>query len=121
MRISKAHREALLDAFDQGTASGLAFAREHGVNYQTFASWIQKRRRERGQYPSLKTAPTQPFKLTLAEVDLPCSNAPELPSPPPSSSAHEIKIVLPCGVSLHATHSDTIPLLLEIICALRPC
>ena len=38
VKISKEHREALLDAFEQGGASGLAFARSHGVNYQTFAS-----------------------------------------------------------------------------------
>lgn len=51
VRISREHRKALLDAFENGDVSGLAFARSHGVNYQTFASWIQKRRRERGTYP----------------------------------------------------------------------
>jgi hypothetical protein len=30
--------------------TGQAFALHHGIKVQTFASWIQKRRRERGDY-----------------------------------------------------------------------
>jgi hypothetical protein len=43
----------------------------HGVNYQTFASWIQKRRKEQGSYPALPAGSGEPLKLTLAEVELP--------------------------------------------------
>jgi|GEM_PF-4125838 len=81
VRISKEHREALLDAFENGGTSGLAFARTHGVNYQTFASWIQKRRRERDSYPVATGCPTDLLALNLAEVELPR----EIPPSPAAS------------------------------------
>ena len=36
-------REAWLDAFEQSGMSGAAFARLHGIKYQTFAYWRQLR------------------------------------------------------------------------------
>lgn len=48
VRTSPEHREALLDAFEQGGLSGPDFARVHGIKYQTFATWRQKRRQQRG-------------------------------------------------------------------------
>ena len=52
IQFSKQDRELILDAFEASHLSGAAFARHCGVNYQTFASWVQKRRRQRGQYPT---------------------------------------------------------------------
>ena len=43
-------REALLDEFERSGLKGKPFARLAGVNYPTFASWIQKRRHARGDY-----------------------------------------------------------------------
>ena len=37
-------REHLLDEFERSGLKGVPFARLAGVNYPTFASWIQKRR-----------------------------------------------------------------------------
>jgi hypothetical protein len=48
--IGRAQREAILDAFEVSGMSGQAFALQHGIKIQTFASWIQKRRRVRGDY-----------------------------------------------------------------------
>ena len=36
LRFDPAHREALLDAFERGGTSAMAFARDHGVKYPTF-------------------------------------------------------------------------------------
>jgi len=44
-------RETLLDAFEQSTMSAAAFARLHGIRYPTFASWRQKRNRQRSSEP----------------------------------------------------------------------
>ena len=52
-------REALLDAFEASGMSGMAFAEQAGLKYQTFATWVQKRRRVRGDYERLK----QPVKV----------------------------------------------------------
>lgn len=43
-RFSKEQREALLDAFESSGMSGTSFATAHGVKYQTFATWVQKRK-----------------------------------------------------------------------------
>lgn len=42
--FSLQQREAMLDAFEAGGRSALAFSKEHGVKYQTFISWLRKRR-----------------------------------------------------------------------------
>ena len=47
----KARREALLEEFERSGVSGKKFAALVGVKYQTFASWVQQRRKARGQYP----------------------------------------------------------------------
>jgi transposase-like protein len=51
VRTPLARREALLEEFARSGVSGKKFAALVGVNYQTFASWVQQRRKARGQYP----------------------------------------------------------------------
>ncbi|SHJ08661.1 hypothetical protein SAMN02745181_1156, partial [Rubritalea squalenifaciens DSM 18772] len=51
VRLDKKHREALLDTFEKSPLSGTKFAALHGVKYQTFATWVQNRKRERDEYP----------------------------------------------------------------------
>ncbi|MFN7342049.1 MAG: IS66 family insertion sequence element accessory protein TnpA [bacterium] len=48
--VGSAQREAILDAFEASGMTGQAFALHHGIKIQTFASWMQKRRRRRGDY-----------------------------------------------------------------------
>src|SRR5690554_5388165 len=50
VRTSSEQREKILDAFESSGMSGQAFAIHHGIKVPTFASWIQKRRRKRGDY-----------------------------------------------------------------------
>ena len=52
VRTPKARREALLAEFERSGVSGKKFAALVGVNYQTFASWVQQWRRQRGGYPA---------------------------------------------------------------------
>lgn len=49
--VTPARREELLDEFERSGLKGQPFSKLVGVNYQTFASWVQKRRRQRGNYP----------------------------------------------------------------------
>ena len=53
---SAERREALLDEFEKSGVSGKQFAALVGVNYQTFATWIQSRRRRRGDYEAIRAA-----------------------------------------------------------------
>src|SRR5271170_6635701 len=50
-----ARREQLLDEFEKSGLSGQKFAAVVGIKYPTFATWAQKRRRQRGAYPAVKT------------------------------------------------------------------
>ena len=51
VRTSRERREHLLDEFERSGLSGQKFAALVGIKYPTFATWTQKRRRQRGAYP----------------------------------------------------------------------
>ena len=51
VKTPRARQEALLDEFERSGVSGQKFAALVGINYQTFATWAQRRRRERGTVP----------------------------------------------------------------------
>ncbi len=55
VRTSRERREQLLDEFEKSGLTGQKFAEVVGIKYQTFATWAQKRRRQRGAYPAVKT------------------------------------------------------------------
>jgi hypothetical protein len=48
-----ARREQLIDEFERSGLSGCKFAELAGLKYQTFATWVQKRRRKNGTYAKL--------------------------------------------------------------------
>ncbi len=73
VRVKKARRNALLDEFERGGTSAQAFAKMVGIKYQTFASWVQKRRRARKQHPpaakALPSAPAGTLRLVEATIE----------------------------------------------------
>jgi hypothetical protein len=52
VKTPAARREQLLDEFEQSGLSGQKFAELLGLNYQTFATWAQKRRRAPPKVPT---------------------------------------------------------------------
>jgi hypothetical protein len=50
LRVTAERRESLLDEFKRSGLSGPKFAELLGLKYQTFATWVQKRRRQRDAY-----------------------------------------------------------------------
>jgi len=95
VRTNASQREALLDAYESSGLSGPEFAVRHGVKYQTFATWLQKRKRSNGGYPALAVHDGEKaFPLLLAEVERQES------SPPP---AIPLEVQLP-GSSSTAIH-----------------
>ncbi len=48
LRMSAERRESLLDEFERSGLTGAKFAALMGLKYPTFATWVQRRRRERG-------------------------------------------------------------------------
>ena len=103
MRFSREQREALLDAFEHSGMGGAAFAREHGVKYQTFATWVQKRREQ-----------AQPGSgaLTLAEVVVKEEVGASLPGPA------GLRVELPGGARLEVTDRAQLGLAVELLRAL---
>jgi len=68
VRMPKDRREAILDAFERSGMSGQAFAAHIGVKYPTFATWVQKRRRSRGDYKSKQGKRKRAGEVTLFEA-----------------------------------------------------
>lgn len=100
VRITAQHREALLDAYEQSSMSGAKFAAAHGVKYTTFASWIQKRRRDRGQYePSNETVPAALLE-SLVELRLPLAAMPSEPRTGMTTGGGALRIQHPCGICM---------------------
>lgn len=124
---TKAQREALLDEFERSGLNGKPFARVAGVNYQTFASWIPKRRRARGDYaPGVGNEflerraikPVQSLRLLEALVARPTGT-----SAPEASPNHQVlKLLLPAGAKLLIAKAPQVVLVAPVITALaKPC
>lgn len=105
LRFSREQREALLDAFERSGMTGAAFAKEHGIKYQTFATWVQQRR-----YPPEGEVAGA---LTLAEVVVG-----EIEEPSPSSCG-SLRVNLPGGASLEVSDRAQLGLAVEILRALQ--
>jgi hypothetical protein len=54
VRTPTARREQLLDEFERSGLTGQKFAEVVGIKYQTFATWAQKRRRQRDAHPAVR-------------------------------------------------------------------
>ena len=78
VKTPKTRREQLLDEFERSGLPGLKFAELAGVKYQTFATWAQKRRRQRGDYAAGKVKTTKPSVQWLEA----------LVAPPPGVALH---------------------------------
>jgi hypothetical protein len=120
---TKAQREALLDGFERSGLKGKPFARVAGVNYQTFASWIQKRRRARGDdAPGVGNEllerraikPVQSLYLLEAVVAQPASTL--APEAPPNNQV--LEVLLPGGAKLLIANAPQVALAAQLIAAL---
>ena len=65
LRFAPDQRAILLAAYDTSGLSGPKFAQLHGLNYQTFAGWLQRRKRG----PAPKPSRSAPGAITFIEAD----------------------------------------------------
>jgi hypothetical protein len=108
VRTSAQRRESLLAEFDRSGLSGKQFSELSGIKYQTFATWLQKRRRA-GQ-PSVK--PTDPVRWLEAVVErAPTSGG---------QSALALVIKLPGAASLEVSDLKQVPLAVALLRSLEP-
>jgi predicted secreted Zn-dependent protease len=103
-------REAILDAFETSALSGIKFAQVHGIKYQTFATWRQKRRRLHGDCKIKRAATPERLELTLAEVKI------QSPLPPAQEeSRKDMRVELPCGVNVFIHDAGQVAMGAELI------
>ncbi len=57
LRFTPEQQDSILAAFNRCGVSAMAFARQHGLNYQTFISWLRKRREGRDRPTSMRCYP----------------------------------------------------------------
>jgi hypothetical protein len=65
VRVPRERQEALLDEFERSGLSGAKFASLSGVKYPSFAGWVQRRRRERGEGGRARPAPVRWLETLL--------------------------------------------------------
>jgi hypothetical protein len=106
--VAAEQRDALLDAFEQSGQSAMAFCRQHGLKYPTFATWVQKRRRA--------SEPVHP-RFAEVNVDLPAlAEPPALPESMRVTLADGTRIDISCRKQLAWAME-----LLRHLSPVRPC
>ena len=94
----------LLDAYEASGLSGPQFAVQHGVKYQTFATWLPTRKRQRGGYPRLPEP--EATTLVLAEVEGFDGGRADVPA---------LEIGLPGGAVMSLRHAGQAALAAELL------
>ena len=109
VRTPRARREALAEEFAKSGVSAQKFAALVGVNYQTFASWVQGWRRTRGQDPSAAKKAAAPVRLWEAVVEGGGGAARE------PAGAAGLLIELPGGCRMAVAAAVQLPLAAELV------
>ena len=142
VHVKRETRERILDDFERSGMSGRAYANLHGIHQQTFASWIQKRRRARGDYdneeirarlrmgqqatkaksssPRRSKKPSKSTALSLIEVALPQANDPA-PQRSHHSNGEALEVELPGGAKVYLTSKSQLWLLKALMEEVGPC
>lgn len=74
VQVPPERREAILDEFERSGMSGIAFARHHGIKYQTFAAWRQRRKKAPEPVVARKSA----FVLVEPPFEIPSNQGLEI-------------------------------------------
>ena len=104
VRSTQQQRDAVLDAYESSGLSGPEFSRVHGIKYQTFATWRQKRREE-GEGKAAKS-PASQRTITLVEAA------------PAERPACCLRIDLPGGARLEINSDDETRLAAQLLAEL---
>ncbi len=109
MKTPAARREQLLDEFERSGLSGQKFAEFAGLRYQTFATWVQKRRRQRGAYPAQSVPPKTARTLRWLEAVVDGAQTRS------DKESAVIPVLLPGGARLEISCARQIPLAVALV------
>jgi hypothetical protein len=123
VHVGRVQREVILDAFEASGMSGQAFALHHGIKVQTFASWIQKRRRVRGDYQNEALCHKLRMRKHSAQIrheeasrSQPTMNLIEVNLKNEAPKIHEaLEVILPGGAVVRISHESQLGLLKNLI------
>jgi hypothetical protein len=115
---TEGQREALLDEFERSELKGVQFARAAGVKYQTFAHWVQQRRHDRGDYGRGPKVRCAALRLVEAVVAAPQAGPGQAASLEPGCGP--LEVLLPGGAKVQLGHASQVPLVAQLLQALRP-
>lgn len=108
-------REELLDEFERSGVSGVKFAELTGVKYQTLATWLKKRRQQRGMMPAKVPVKSSESMRWLEAVV-------EGARPGGAKNVVAMVLELPGGAKVEIGNAQQAVLAAELIRALgRPC
>ena len=108
VRTPAHRRDALLNEFERSSLPAVKFSKLIGVRYQTFATWVQKRKQ------SQAATPKPGGSVSFAEAVL------EAQAPHKPSAA--LRVVLPGGAAMELSHGRQMPLAAALLKALAtPC
>ncbi len=108
VRTPRAKREEILDEFEGSGVSGVEFAELAGIKYPTLASWVQRRRRERGGR-GRRRRPSGEVRFLEAVVE----KAGAGPVP--------LEVEVPGGVRLRITGPEQVPWAVQLVRELASC
>lgn len=113
MHRTREQRERILDEYGRSGLSGPAFAALCGVNYQTFATWLQRRKRLRRAYPKCRPGRKAAPQVQWLEASI---------QPTAVSTATGLLLQLPGGVQAQISNPHHIALAAALVRALeKPC
>ena len=116
VRTPQARREQLLDEFERSGLPGLKFAELAGIKDPTFATWAQKRRRQRGDDAAGKLTAAKKSVQWLAAVLAPPAGAVV------KAGALFLVLHLPGGVRVEISDGKQAELAASLVRALQqPC
>ena len=113
VKHTREQREKILDEFERSGVSGCKFAAMIGVKYQTFATWLQKRKRRQRAYPKAK----RPAKTAAQPKWFEAVVRQRVPE-----SSGGLLLHLPGGVRAELSSNGSVDLVAALIRALeKPC
>lgn len=110
---TREQRERILDEYERSGLSGPKFAALCGVKYQTFASWLQSRKRQRNASPKRRPERKAAPRVQWIEASVP---------PTAPSAVTGLLLQLPGGVRAQISNPHHIALAAALVRALeKPC
>jgi hypothetical protein len=106
-------RERVLDEYERSGLSGPKFAALCGVKYQTFASWLARRKSQRQAHPKRRLSRKAATQVRWLEASV---------QPATAAAAVGLLLQLPGGTRTQISHPHQIALAAALVRALeKPC